>query len=29
MVAEERTLLKGTAMVPLAETLDMDDDCAH
>ena len=29
MITEERALLKSTAMVALAETLAMDDDCAH
>ena len=29
MITEERALLKSTPMVALAETLAMDDDCAH
>ena len=29
MIAEERALPKSAAMVALAETLAVDDDCAH
>jgi hypothetical protein len=29
MIAEERALLKSAAMVALAETLAMNDDCTH
>ena len=29
MISEELALLKSTAMVALAETFAMDDDCAH
>jgi hypothetical protein len=29
MITEERALLNGAAMVALAETFAMDDDCAH
>jgi hypothetical protein len=29
MITEERALLKSAAMVTLAETFAMDDDCTH